>query len=128
MSNGYLVHVNFNEIRAETDKLQEVDDEVKNRIAAFIDSLEQTTSNIDPAMKRVTHDDELELWSEYQLLQREKLVVLDLSHEWDHIEQSVKGINPNLGVLVRDAIEELTDHIGVLAETPPSAHGHTENL
>ena len=50
-------------------------------------------------------------------LQREKLAILDLSHEWDYIDQSLKDINPKLDFLVKDAIEELNDHISVLAES-----------
>jgi len=117
LSSEYLIHVDFSEIRVETGKLQGVSAEVKAKVNAFVDSLEETTANIEPVMKRETHDDERELWREYQQLQREKLAVLDLSHEWDYLEESVKETNPKLGVLVRDAIEELTDHIAVLAET-----------
>ena len=117
MSSEYLIHINFNEIRGEIKKLQGPTKEVVNRIIAFVDSLEKTTSNIQPAMKRETHDDEHELWKEYQQLQREKLAVLDLSHEWGHIESSVTGISPKLGSLVKEAIQELTDHITILAET-----------
>ena len=60
---------------------------------------------------------ERELWEEYKQLQREKLAVLDLSHVWDYINQCVKEVNPQLDFLVKDAIEELNDHISVVAES-----------
>jgi len=35
----------------------------------------------------------------------------------DYISEEIKESNPRLDFLVRDAIEELNDHIGVLAES-----------
>ena len=45
------------------------------------------------------------------------LLLLDLSHEWGYIKETVRGINPKLDILVKDAMQELTDHIATLAET-----------
>jgi hypothetical protein len=104
-------------MRNEITKLRGLDEAIVKKIQVFVDSLEKTAASIDPAMKRETHDDERELWREYQLLQREKLIVLDLSHEWGYIKETVRGINPKLDILVKDAIQELTDHISTLAET-----------
>lgn len=117
MNGRYLVHIDFNEIKAEIDNLPSVDNAMADKLKCFLDSLKETTENIEPAMKRETHENERELWKEYQQLQQEKLAVLDLSHEWDHIEQIIKGINPKLDLLIRDAIEELTDHVSIVAET-----------
>ena len=117
MSSEYIIHIDFTEIRNEILILRGLDEAILKKIQVFVDSLEETTSNIDPAMKRETHDDERELWREYQLLQREKLTVLDLSHEWGFIKETVRGINPKLDILVKDAIQELKDHIATLAET-----------
>ena len=117
MESEYIIHINFNDIKDEIDRLQRVDSQVVDKIKCFAVALKETNANIEPAMKRVTHDDEHELWREYQQLQREKLAVLDLSHEWGNIDQTVKDANPKLDKLVKDAISELTDHIAVLAET-----------
>ena len=113
----YIIHIRFGEIKGEIDNLQRVDTKVVAKIRSFEVALKETTANIEPAMKRVTHDDERELWREYQQLQREKLAVLDLSHEWSNIDQNVKDVNPKLDKLVKEAISELTDHIATLAET-----------
>ena len=113
----YIIHIRFDEIKGEIDNLQRVDTKVVAKIRSFEVALKETTANIEPAMKRVTHDDERELWREYQQLQREKLAVLDLSHEWSNIDQNVKDVNPKLDKLVKEAISELTDHIATLAET-----------
>lgn len=117
MDNEYLIHIDFDEIVAEIDKFQNVDSKTVDEIRAFLNRLRETTVNIEPAMKRATHNDERELWKEYQQLQREKLAVLDLSHEWGNVDQNVKDLNPKLDKLVKEAIEELTDHIAVLGET-----------
>ena len=113
----YIIHIRFDEIKGEIDNLKRVDTKVVAKIRSFEVALKETTANIEPAMKRVTHDDERELWREYQQLQREKLAVLDLSHEWSNIDQNVKDVNPKLDKLVKEAISELTDHIATLAQT-----------
>ena len=81
-----------------------------------MESLKRTTARIEPTLKKET-DDERVLWQDYRQLQREKLTVLDLSHEWDYISQTIKGINPKLDFLVKDAIEELNEHLLVVAES-----------
>jgi len=78
--------------------------------------LKKTTVRVEPTLSKETND-ERELWEDYKQLQREKLAVLDLSHEWDYISEEIKESNPRLDFLVKDAIDELNDHIGVLAES-----------
>ncbi|MGO8807349.1 MAG: hypothetical protein ACLQO7_12245 [Candidatus Bathyarchaeia archaeon] len=112
----YSVHVDFGKIEAEVDKLQGGNEEIKDRIACFLKSLKETTARIEPTLSNET-EDERELWEDYKRLQREKLAVLDLSHEWDYISEEIKESNPRLDFLVNDAIEELNDHMGVLAES-----------
>jgi hypothetical protein len=67
--------------------------------------------------KHSSERDEKELWRNYQLLQEERLAILDLSHGWDRLEAIAKGLSPELDFQIRDAIEELVDHVAVLAET-----------
>jgi hypothetical protein len=112
----YSVHVDFDKIKAQVEKLQGTNDETKNKIACFLDSLRKTTARVEPTLSKETND-ERELWEDYKQLQREKLAVLDLSHEWDYISEEIKESNPRLDFLVKDAIDELNDHIGVLAES-----------
>ena len=111
----FVLHIDFDEIKVEIDSLPEIDKELSRKITSFILRLKKTASRIEPTLRKETND-ERELWDEYKHLQREKLAVLDLSHEWDYIDQSVKDINPKLDFLIKDAIEELKEHIGVLAE------------
>ncbi len=112
----YSVHVDFDKIKAELDKLQ-VDNKVtKDRITCFFDTLKQTTARVEPTLSKET-ENERELWEDYKQLQREKLAVLDLSHEWGYISEMIIDTSPRLDFLIKDAIEELNDHIGVLAES-----------
>jgi len=111
----YSVHFDFEKIKAEVGKLQG-SSETTDKIACFLNSLKETTIRVEPTLSKETNN-ERELWEDYKQLQREKLAVLDLSHEWDYISEEIKESNPRLDFLVRDAIEELNDHIGVLAES-----------
>jgi hypothetical protein len=82
----------------------------------FVASVKKETARIEPTLKKETNS-ERELWEDYRHLQREKLAVLDLNHEWDYLNQTVKDLIPKLDFLVTDAIEELHDHITVTAES-----------
>ncbi len=117
MSGAYIIHTDFEEIAGEISKLQEIDKKLVDDVTSFVNSLKEVTFKVEPTMKRASHEDERQLWKEYQQLQQEKLVILDLSHEWEGLQESIKQLNPKLDFLIKDAIEELNDHIRVLAET-----------
>jgi hypothetical protein len=112
----YVLHINFEKIKAEVDKIQSADKEVLKKIRCFVDSLQGTSARIEPTLSKEIMD-ERELWEDYKQLQREKLAVLDLSHEWDYIDETVRQVNSRLDFLVKDALEELKDHVSVLSES-----------
>jgi hypothetical protein len=116
-NNSYVIHTDFDEIIAEITKLQEVDKQVVQEVNAFVNNLQELTFKVEPALKRESREDERQLWKEYQQLQQEKLVLLDLSHEYESLQATVKNVSARLDFLIKDALEELKDHIGVLAET-----------
>lgn len=112
----YVLHINFDKIKAEVNKIQSADKEVLKTIRCFVDSLQEISARIEPTLSKETMD-EKELWEDYKQLQREKLAVLDLSHEWDYIDETVRQVNSRLDFLVKNALDELKDHIGVLSES-----------
>jgi hypothetical protein len=114
----YTVHTDYNEILRELDKLQKVDKEGAKKVLSLVTSLRDLTQKLQPVLEMEAHSQyERELWHRYEQLQRDKLLLLDLSHEWEFLEESIKGFSKNLQFLIRDAIEELTDHINVISET-----------
>jgi hypothetical protein len=116
LESEYILHINFDEIKAEIDKLTSADRKVLDDVKSFVVSLQETAVRVEPTLGRETSD-EKELWELYKTLTREKLAVLDLSHEWDYVSRAVKDVNPTLDLLVKDGIEELEDHINVLTES-----------
>jgi hypothetical protein len=112
----YSVHIDFEKIKAEAEKLQGANGETKEKIYAFLNSLRENTERVEPTLNKETND-ERELWEDYRQLQREKLAVLNLSHQWDYLVEPLKEANPRLDFLIKDAIEELNEHISVLAES-----------
>jgi hypothetical protein len=84
-------------------------------LTSFVDNIRDLTFKVEPALKMDTRD-ERQLWNEYRELQQEKLVLLDLSHEYESLQENVKQHNPRLDFLIKDALDELKDHIEVLAE------------
>lgn len=116
MSDAYIIHADYDDILNEIGKLQNVDKNLLDKLTSFVISLREITLKLEPALRRESHEDERQLWQEYKQLQQEKLLVLDLSHEYDYLEDSVH-LNPNLNALIKDAIEELSEHIAVRVET-----------
>ena len=117
MSNAYIIHTDFDEIMMEIGKLQNVDEKTLDEVTSFVNSLKELSLKVEPAMKRENHEDERQLWKEYQQLQQEKLLLLDLSHEYESLQATVARFNSRLDFLIKDTLEELKDHIVVLAET-----------
>ena len=117
MSSSYIMHTDFDEIMNEIAKLQEVNKKLENEITSFVNSLRDIGSKIEPTMKRESKVDEKQLWAEYQQMQREKLVLLDMKHVYEDYKELVKELNPRLDFLINDTLGELTDHIEVLTET-----------
>jgi len=112
----YVLHINFKEIKAEIDSFPKADKKLAGEITNFISRLKEASERIDHTLRKETNN-ERELWEEYKKLQREKLAILDLSHEWDYLDQSVKETNSKLDFLVKDAVEELSEHLKVFAES-----------
>jgi len=117
MSNAYAIHTDFDEIITEVAKLQEVDKETVESITIFVGRLQDMAYKVEPVIKRESHEDERQLWEEYRQLQQQKLVLLDLMHEYEGFQKNLKELNPQLDFLIKDALEELKDHIGVSVET-----------
>lgn len=117
MSDAFVIHVNFDDLLNETAKLRNVDQSLADKLVSLVSSIRETTLKLEPALRRESHDDEHTLWQEYTQLQKEKLLVLDLSHEYDFMEDKVQALNPDLNIMIKDALEELNEHIGVRVET-----------
>ena len=114
----YTLHTDYDKILLEVSKLQGVDEESIKKVSSFVTSLKDLTLKIQPVLEIEIHSRfEKELWNSYEQLQRDKLLLLDLSHEWGFLKQSIKGLGEQLKFLIREAIEELSDHIDVISET-----------
>jgi len=117
-NDAYVIHTDYDEILKQIRELRGADEAFKNTASRVLEGLRGISLRLKPAMnKHSSERDEKELWRNYQLLQEERLAILDLSHGWDHLEEIAKGLSPELDFQIRDAIEELVDHVTVLAET-----------
>ncbi|HEX7482556.1 MAG TPA: hypothetical protein VF350_03720 [Candidatus Bathyarchaeia archaeon] len=114
----YTIHNDYNRIISAISELREKDGETTKKIVGFVSKIRAIDNRLKPAMKRqVFCQNERELWKIYQNLQGERLAILDLAHEWDYIESTSTGLTEDARILIRDAIEELEDHVGILVET-----------
>ena len=79
----YTLHTDYDKILLEVSKLQGVDEESIKKVSSFVTSLKDLTLKIQPVLEIEIHSRfEKELWNSYEQLQRDKLLLLDLSHEW----------------------------------------------
>jgi hypothetical protein len=111
------IHVDFDELLNEISKLQNVDNTLQDELTFFVGALKKITVNVESVLRQDSNEDEKKLWQDYTQLQQSKLLVLDLSHEYNHLEVKVRNFNPNLNVLLKNSIEELSEHIEVGVET-----------
>jgi len=117
LNDAFVIHVNYENVLGEIAKIQNVDKALVERLTHLATSLRETTLKLEPVLRRESHEDEQKLWQEYTQLQQEKLLVLDLSHEYNYLADTVQAHNPNLNVMIKHAIEELSEHIAVRVET-----------
>jgi hypothetical protein len=114
----YTIHNDYDKIARAINELAEIDEETTKKITEVVSKIRVIDNKLKPAMKKQTFSqNEQELWKTYQTLQGEKLAILDIAHEWDYIEETSLGITKEAKVLVRDAIEELEDHVAIIVET-----------
>jgi hypothetical protein len=112
------VHTDYAEILREVEKLHDGDKDLAKKVSSLVESLRDLTEKLKPVLELESSSQyEKELWLRYEQLQRDKLLLLDLSHELEFLEERIAGFSKNLKFLIRDAVEELTDHINVVVET-----------
>jgi hypothetical protein len=117
-NDAYVIHTDYDGILKRISKLGGVDESFKKTACAIVEALRDISLRLKPAMNKRSYErDERELWRNYTQLQEERLSILDLSHEWEYLEENAKGLSPELDFQIRDAIEELVEHVTVLAET-----------
>jgi hypothetical protein len=117
-NDSYVFHTDYDEILKQVCEFKDVDADFEKRARALVKALQGICIQLEPLMnKQSCQQNEIVLWRNYQQLQEQKLSILDLSHEWDHLEETAKRLNSELASQVHDAIEELVEHVSVLAET-----------
>ena len=114
----YVIHNDYDKIISTINELVAVDEETGRKTRDFVAKIRNIDNVLKPAMRKQSFSqNERDLWKTYQKLQGEKLAILDLLHEWDYIEETTPGLSREVKLLVRDAIEELEDHVATLTET-----------
>ncbi len=114
----YIIHNDYEKINRAINELMEIDEETAKKLKGVVLKIKAIDNRLTPAMKKQTfNQNEQELWKTYKNLQGEKLTILDLAHEWDYLEEVSLGVSKEVKVLIRDAIEELEDHVAVIVET-----------
>jgi hypothetical protein len=114
----YPLHNDYSKIFAAIDSLKVIDEQTANKLKDFLSEIKETENRIIPDLKtQACKKGEQALWKSYQSLQEEKLAILDLAHEWDYMEEMSPNLTKDIKVLVRDTIEELEDHVTIIAET-----------
>jgi hypothetical protein len=114
----YSIHNDYDRIIRAINELREIDEETAKKIKGFVAKIKAIDNRLKPIMKKQTFSqNERELWKIFQNLQGEKLSILDLAHEWEYLGETSTGLTEEVRVLVRDAIEELEDHVAIIVET-----------
>jgi hypothetical protein len=99
-------------------QLQKIDESFRNTLTTFVKALMEVGRQIKrTSANGALEQGEAELWRTYQLLQKERLRILDLSHEWDPLKEELGSFSGDLVFLIQDALDESVDHVTVLVDT-----------
>jgi hypothetical protein len=114
----YAVHVDYDEILKGIQQLQKVDKDFQNKLTTLVKALMEIGRKLKRTSSNETlEQDEAELWKTYQQLQKERLRILDLSHEWNSLRESLGGFSSDLVLLIQHAVDESVDHVTVFVDT-----------
>ncbi len=114
----YPLHNDYNKIFAVIEEFRGIDEQAAATVKEFVSKVKTNENRIIPALRtQACKKGEQALWKSYQSLQEAKLAILDLAHEWDYMEEMTPKLTNEIKVLVRDAIEELNDHVTIIGET-----------
>jgi hypothetical protein len=117
-NDSYVLHIDFDLISKHLDRLKELNQEFAKEASSIVEVLREISLRLEPTLnKSMFEKDESVLWRHYQQLQREKLSILDVSHEWESVEETAKRLDSDLAIQIHDAVEELMEHVTVLGET-----------
>lgn len=114
----FAVHVDYDEILKGIQQLQKVDKDFQNKLTTFVRALMEIGRKLKRTSSNETlEQDEAELWKTYQQLQKERLRILDLSHEWNSLKERLGGFSSDLVLLIQNAVDESVDHVTVFVDT-----------
>jgi hypothetical protein len=114
----FAVHVDYDEIMRGIQQLQKVDDDLQGKLTKLVEALMEIGRKLKgTAGKEALEQNEAELWSAYQQHQKDRLKILDLSHEWNPLKERLGTFNSDLVFLIQDALDESVDHVTVLVDT-----------
>lgn len=117
-NDAYAIHTDYDDILKKLNGLEGQSQTFKKEMVGIIGALQNTSVRLKPLMNRQSFEqDERVLWKSYQQLQEEKLSILDLSHEWNHLKKTSGKLDSEVDGQIRDAIDELVEHVTVLEET-----------
>lgn len=118
MDDIYTIHIDYDKIFSELNGLRSDDKGNIKELSSFVTSLRDLTQKVQPILElEARGQDERELWHRYEQIQEDKLSLLELSHKWNFLEGTAEGFSKSINVLIQVAIDELADHISVIAET-----------
>ena len=91
--NAYAIHTDYEEILKEINGLEGESRSFKNAASSIIDALRNTSVRLKPLMNRqLFEQDETVLWKNYPQLHEERLSILDLSYEWNHLKDDLEQL------------------------------------
>jgi hypothetical protein len=109
-----VFHVDFDQILNEVQTLEKTDKNLKDKLINMVSVIKDLDSKLhETIVMQPLEINESKLWDHYFELQREKLSLLDLSHEWKPLKEMLNHKNHGLVVLIENSIEESVDHVTV---------------
>ena len=113
----FVTHIDYEEILRKIHELKTSDKGLQNALLNLVTRLKNVESNLNITIDQQLEENEVELWDHFKRLQKERLSVLDLSHEWVPLKETLDNLNNDrLVSLMQNAMDELIDHVMVFTE------------
>jgi len=115
----FLVRTEYNELIRQIDELRNVDEGFQTKLKEIVVTLRDISNRMKQIRREYSsNQNETELWDNYQRLQKERVSLLNLSHEWKTVWiPSLHKEFHHLISPIQNAIDELTNHVMISEDT-----------
>jgi len=119
--NVFVVRTNYNGLLREIKKFEKVDKGFQKKLTEIVTTLKVVSNGLKQISREYYFEqDETEIWDHYQQIQKERLSLLNILHEWKIVwipTLRMRAEFIHIIPRIQNAINELTDYVTAFGDT-----------